>query len=156
MSVFTNDVTVEGGNVTAVKVDGSAVTQPVSGSVSVSNFPATQPVSGTVAATQGTSPWVISGSVTANSPTSTTSTVTQITSTGVNQVLLAANAARKQVILTFTSGSWNIKFGTGATATSFTYVASAANTVITDSIWTGEIDAICTTSGKLVNVTELS
>lgn len=32
-----------------LKVDGSGVTQPVSGSVSVSNFPATQPVSGTVA-----------------------------------------------------------------------------------------------------------
>lgn len=31
-----------------IKVDGSAVTQPVSGSVSVSNFPATQPVSGSV------------------------------------------------------------------------------------------------------------
>lgn len=48
-------------------------TQPISGSVSVSNFPATQPVSGTVAVsnfpattavTQSTSPWVISGAVT--------------------------------------------------------------------------------------------
>ena len=37
-----------------IKVDGSAVTQPVSGSVSVSNFPATQPVSGTVTANIGT------------------------------------------------------------------------------------------------------
>jgi hypothetical protein len=42
----------------ALKVDGSAVTQPVSGTVAVSNFPATQPVSGTVTANQGTSPWV--------------------------------------------------------------------------------------------------
>lgn len=41
---------VQGGNATAVKVDGSAVTQPVSGSVSVSNFPGTQAVSGTVTA----------------------------------------------------------------------------------------------------------
>jgi hypothetical protein len=38
----------------ALKVDGSAVTQPISGSVSVSNFPATQPVSGTVTSNQGT------------------------------------------------------------------------------------------------------
>ena len=37
---------------TRLLVDGSGVTQPISGSVSVSNFPATQPVSGTVAATQ--------------------------------------------------------------------------------------------------------
>jgi hypothetical protein len=42
-------------NATALKVDGSAVTQPVSGSVSVSNFPATQPISGTVTANIGTS-----------------------------------------------------------------------------------------------------
>lgn len=34
--------------VNGIKVDGSATTQPVSGSVSVSNFPVTQPVSGTV------------------------------------------------------------------------------------------------------------
>ena len=33
----------------ALKVDGSLVTQPVSGTVAVNNFPATQPVSGTVA-----------------------------------------------------------------------------------------------------------
>lgn len=44
----------------AVKVDGTATTQPISGSVSVSNFPATQPVSGTVTANQGAAnatPW---------------------------------------------------------------------------------------------------
>lgn len=48
-----------------IKVDGSAVTQPVSGSVSVSNFPATQPVSGTVTANQGTAgaiAWPVDGS----------------------------------------------------------------------------------------------
>ena len=39
----TNTVAVSASN--ALKVDGSAVTQPVSGSVSVSNFPATQPIS---------------------------------------------------------------------------------------------------------------
>lgn len=45
---------------TRLLVDGSGVTQPISGSVSISNFPATQAV------TQSTSPWVISGTVTAN------------------------------------------------------------------------------------------
>jgi hypothetical protein len=40
-----NRVDIEGGNTTAVKVDGSAVTQPISGIISVSNFPATQPIS---------------------------------------------------------------------------------------------------------------
>lgn len=42
-------LTVQGiASMTALKVDGSAVTQPISGSVSVANFPTTQPVSGTV------------------------------------------------------------------------------------------------------------
>lgn len=44
----------------ALRIDGSGSTQPISGSVSVSNFPATQAV------TQSTSPWVVSGTVTAN------------------------------------------------------------------------------------------
>src|SRR6185436_11698897 len=38
--------------------DGSVTVQPVSGTVSVNNFPSTQSV------TQGTSPWVVSGTVT--------------------------------------------------------------------------------------------
>ena len=42
----------------ALRVDGSGVTQPVSGTF----WQATQPVSGTVAVTQSTSPWVVSGS----------------------------------------------------------------------------------------------
>jgi hypothetical protein len=54
----TDILTVQGAaSMTALKVDGSAVTQPVSGSVSVSNFPATQPISGTVTANQGGTPW---------------------------------------------------------------------------------------------------
>lgn len=41
-------------SMTPIKTDGSGVTQPVSGSVSVSNFPSTQAVSGTVTANAGT------------------------------------------------------------------------------------------------------
>jgi hypothetical protein len=68
-----------------LRVDGSDVTQPISGSVSVSNFPATQnvavtsivevevkndsgnaiPISGTVTANQGTNPWTVNGDVNA-------------------------------------------------------------------------------------------
>lgn len=232
MSMFTNRI--EGLNTDAVKVDGSAVTQPISGSVTVLNtsipvtgtfwqatqpvsgtfWQATQPVSGTVAATQSgtwnigtltsitnpvavtgtffqaiqpvsgtvtanqgtspwvvslasttvtgtvavtqsTSPWVVSGTVTSNSPTSSSDTVTQITSTGANQTLLAANAARKRAILYFESGIWSVKFGAVASATSKTYVVSSSNTTIEIPIWVGQIDALCTTSGKLVDVTEL-
>lgn len=39
--------------------------------VDIDNFPATQPVSGTVAVTQSTSPWVVSGTITANAGTGT-------------------------------------------------------------------------------------
>ena len=44
------------GNVTVVQPTGSNL------HVDVDNFPATQPVSGTVAVTQSTSPWVVNGS----------------------------------------------------------------------------------------------
>jgi hypothetical protein len=72
---------IQGGNSTAVKVDGSAVTQPVSGtvavssipsipagsnaigSVSVSNLPATQPVSGSVSVSNFPATQPVSGSV---------------------------------------------------------------------------------------------
>lgn len=53
-------------------------TQPISGSVSVSNFPATQSVSGTVAVTQSTSPWVISGTVTTTPPANASTNLTQL------------------------------------------------------------------------------
>lgn len=68
----TNTAAVSASN--ALKVDGSAVTQPVSGSVSVSNFPATQAV------TQSTSPWVVSS---AQLPT-TLGAKTTANSTAVN------------------------------------------------------------------------
>lgn len=54
----------------ALKVDGSAVTQPVSGTF----WPATQPVSGTVTANAGTGPWPVtdnSGSLTVDAPVAT-------------------------------------------------------------------------------------
>jgi hypothetical protein len=49
LSAGGNDATVTTSN--ALKVDNSAVTQPVSGSIGVNNFPATQAVSGTVSVT---------------------------------------------------------------------------------------------------------
>lgn len=51
--------TTASGLVQGVQGTTGGVPLPVSGSVSVSNFPATQPVSGTVTVNQGTSPWVV-------------------------------------------------------------------------------------------------
>lgn len=88
-----------------------------------------------------------------NQASSNTSTVVQITSNGANQTILAANPARKHAVLFFSTGIWSVKYGAGASSTSFTYQA-ALNTAIEVFVWQGQIDAICTTSGKLVNVTE--
>lgn len=63
----TDVITVQGiASMTPLKTDGSATTQPVSGSVSVSNFPATQPVSGTVAVSNFPATQPVSGTVTSN------------------------------------------------------------------------------------------
>lgn len=51
--------TTASGLVQGIQGTTGGVPVPVSGSVSVSNFPATQPVSGTVTSNQGTSPWVV-------------------------------------------------------------------------------------------------
>ncbi len=54
-------LTVQGiAGMTPMKVDGSAVTQPVSGTLSVGNFPATQGVAGTVTANAGTGTFAVS------------------------------------------------------------------------------------------------
>ena len=50
-------------NMTPIQVDGSGVTQPVSGSVNIGNLPATQPISGSVAVLNFPTTQPISGSV---------------------------------------------------------------------------------------------
>jgi hypothetical protein len=89
----------------ALLVDGSAVTQPVSGTVSVNNFPATQPVSGTIAATQsgawnvGTaeSSTAITGTLSSNGTLVTTQTLgynsisVQLTGNWVGAVIFQAS-----------------------------------------------------------------
>lgn len=83
-------LTVQGAtSMTALKVDGSAVTQPISGSVSVSNFPGTQPVSGTVAATQSGT-WNINALTSITNPVTVTGTVTANAGTGTFAVSAAS------------------------------------------------------------------
>ncbi len=158
MSVFTSDVTVEGGNSVAVKVDGSAVTQPVSGSVSVGNFPATQPISGSVTATQATGSnlhvVVDSGTITTSSSSGATATVSQVVlANNTNSTLLASNASRKSAVIYSPSQPLQIKFGAVASATSFTYKFTTNGTSLVVSNYTGQIDAFG--AGQTVNVTEI-
>jgi hypothetical protein len=100
-------------------------------------------------------PVPISGTVTTTPSTASSSTITQVTSTGANQILLAANANRKKAILFFSSGIWNVKLGVGASATSRTLQVSTGSFFLEVPTYTGQIDAACTTAGKLVDVTEL-
>lgn len=152
MSVFTSNVTVEPGDLPLL-VDGSAVTQPVSGTVSVSGSVAvTGPL--TDAELRAT-PVPVSGTVTTSPVTSSSATVTQVTSNGSNQTLLAANPARKKFILYFNTGIWDVKYGSAASPTSRTFRVESNKTTIEDMTWTGQIDVTCTTSNKLVDVTEM-
>lgn len=142
---------------TPVPIDGSGVTQPVSGTVAVSSVAGSVAVTGPLTDTQlRATPVPISGSVSTTPLSSNTSTVTQITSTGASQTILAANANRKKAILFFESGIWRVKLGATASTTSLTYLINSSNTSLEVTVWTGTIDAICTTAGKLVDVTELA
>lgn len=153
MSVFTQDVVVDN----TVLVDGSGVTQPVSAVSLPLPTNASQETGGHLASIDSklTNPLPVSGTVTTTNVTSNSATVTQVTSTGSNQTILAANANRKKAILFFESGVWHVKFGATASASSKTYQITSSNTTIEVPIWVGQIDALCTTSGKLVDVTEM-
>lgn len=158
-----NTVLIEGGNTNAVKTDGSGVTQPVSGSVSVSGSVTTNQGTPTSAAnswpvevTDGTNTLGTSAHpLQTISAVASTSTVTAVTTTGSNITLLAANPNRKKAILFIEGSTQYIKLGAVASATSYTYKATANNTVIEITNWAGIIDSIGT-SGKAVLVTELS
>lgn len=152
MSVFTDQITVtntplpiDGGNATAVKTDGSAVTQPVSIASSVA---VTGPL--TDAQLRATPVPVSSTAV-----TSSTATVTSVVLTGnTNTTLLAANPNRVGAVVFVPSQPAYIKFGTTASTTSFTYKVTAASTSIEfPKSYVGRID-ILSQNGQTVLVTE--
>ncbi len=170
MPVFTSDVSVDSTvgltntelRATPIPVDGSGVTQPVSGTVNVGNFPATQPVSGTVTATGPltdtqlrATPVVISGSVSTTPLVSSTSSITQVVLTNnTNATLLSPNASRTKAIIFVPSSTLQIKLGATASTTSFTYKVVANSTTIEINGWQGRIDAFG--NGQTVTITELS
>lgn len=158
MSVFTEEVVIsntpvpiEGGNATAIKTDGSAVTQPVSGTVGISG---TVPVSGPLTDTQlRASPVPITGNVTVGIASS--STVTSITVTTVNITLLASNVNRKKAIIyNNTAKTLYVKLGTTASTISFSYLLTSGATLEVPN-YTGNIDAILSAGSGPVLVTEL-
>lgn len=159
MSAFTNEVI---GPLTDTELRATPV--PVSGTVTATPS-GTQDVNVTNASLAVTGPLTdaelratpvpISGSVTTTPSVSSSATTTQVTSTGSNQTLLASNASRKKLILFFNSGIWDIKLGATASPTSRLMRVSSSSYYLEISNYTGQVDTTCTTSGKIVDVTEL-
>lgn len=96
------------------------------------------------------------GSLNIKEPVSSTSTITQVTTTGTNTTLLAANASRKKAIIFIPNATVVIKLGVTASATSFTYKITSNNTTLEIDTWTGQIDALSTSGSSVNNVTELT
>jgi hypothetical protein len=155
MAISSQDVQIDGQPVSVTGSGNFTVVQPTG-----TNLHTVLDATSTTTVTQATGSnlhvVVDSGTITTTSPTSSSSTVTQVTSTGANQTILASNAARKKAILFFETGTWYVKFGTTASASSKTYGITSNSTTIEVDLWTGGIDAFCTTAGKLVDVTELT
>lgn len=113
-------------------VDGSAHTQPVSGTVSIT---------GTVGVTTGNA---------------TTSTIAQQTiSSNTNTTLLSANANRQKIVVFATKGTLYIKLGATAATSSFTYALTSANSTLEIVGWGGQVDCLSSVNGNIVTVTEL-
>lgn len=166
-NVFSSEVVVT----SPVSVDNFPATQPVSGTVAVSNFPATQPVSATdldirnlsaaqdtVAVTDGGGSVTVDGTIAvSNFPggSSATASVANV-SVGVSSTTLAAsNASRKLLIIYNETGTLFVKYGTAASASSYT-LRLTANTQATVSQYTGDVTAIKLSGTTPVLVTEVA
>lgn len=160
MPVWSPEVIVQNPT-TTVSVDNFPATQPVSGTVAVSNFPATQPVSGTVTATGPltdtqlrATPVPISGTVSVTAAISAIATVTSVPVSTTVATLSASNPAKTKVIVYNEAGTLFVKFGAGATATSYTYRLTA-NTVLEITGYTGIVTAIKQTGSTDALVTQV-
>ncbi len=145
MSMFTNDVTLEGGNAVAVKVDGSGVTQPVSGTV-------------TVTQATGTNLHVtVDGTVSTIGAIGSTTTIAQVSVTSVSTTILAANASRKKAIISSPMNSNTfIALAPTASTTLWTYQLTTNGVTIEVTNYSGAISGIVTGASRTVNVTEIA
>jgi hypothetical protein len=165
-------------NTTAWKVDGSAVTQPVSnaslplpsGASTAANQTTANTslssIDGKLPATLGQKTMAASAAVViasdqSNVPTketrSSTSTTTNVASSATNVTLLASNAARLGFgIFNDSVSDLYLKYGTTASTTSFTVIINA-NSYYEDR-WnhTGRIDGIWLSATGNARITELS
>jgi hypothetical protein len=105
----------------AARVDGSGVTQPVSGTVSVSNLPATQPVSGSVSVSNFPATQPVSGTVAvSNFP------ATQVVDgSGVTQPVSGTVTANQGTANTV-ANAWPIKVTNGSNSAAVKAASTAA------------------------------
>lgn len=144
-------VNVTAGN--ALTVDGSATTQPISG---------------TVAATQSGTWSVRNQDGSGNSLTSTngslnvvqqapTGTLTNVNSSATNVTILASNTSRKAAtIYNDSTQILYLKFGTTASTTSFTAPLAAATYYEVPGGYTGNIDGIWASANGAARITEIT
>ncbi len=155
MSQFTNEI-----NIANSPIDVNVVTSvstPVTGTVTANQgTPTVNSTGWPVKITDGTN--VLGTSVNplqTISAVASSSVVTNVTTTGSNLTLLAANPNRKKAVLYCEASTQYIKLGATASATSYTYKVTTNNTVIEITNWAGIIDSTGT-AGKAILVTELS
>lgn len=111
--------------------------------------------SGSISATQGTSPWVVSGTVTTTSGTSNTANTTRVATSTTAATALAANANRKQAIITTETGNTYVSLGSTATTTNYAYLLTATSTLEIPSMWTGTISVIRASGTGNIQVVEM-
>lgn len=146
-----------------------------SGQLRVDNSGVTQPISGTVTANQGGTWNITNVSGTVSLPTgaatetslasllgkftAATSTLTNVAASASSVTVLALNTSRKSAILYNDSTvTCYVKFGSTASATSFTYLLTAGSTLIIDDspVYTGIITGIWASATGNMRVTELT
>ena len=120
------DGTLIGNNTNRLLVDGSTVTQPISGTIAVSNFPITQPVSGTVTVIQptGTNLHVGVDNFPATQPISAAS-LPLPTGASTSALQTTANTSLSTIVTSLSSPLVTV----GAAATSSGSVASNGNAI---------------------------
>lgn len=91
-------------------------------------------------------------------PRPATSALSNVASSATSVTLLSANAARKQAIIVNDSTQvLYVKFGTTASATSYTYKLAAGDTLeLPRPIYTGRIDGIWASANGNARVTEIT
>lgn len=130
-------------SMTALKVDGSAVTQPVSGTVSVNALPAGTANIGDVDV--------------ASMPKSGTAALSNVAGSASSVTLLASNAARLGATIHNDSGAiLYVKFGTTASTTSYTVKMVADAYYEVPFSYTGRIDGIWASATGSARMTELT